>query len=103
MGEAQVLSNLTACASKKGFTLTYTHKLFYICLMRYALEHGERTEKGLRVCLSERDMSKLFSISLRMVTQSLQILSGNGILLRQENNGFPRKPCYTYLLNEFLS
>lgn len=107
MNEAQVLRKLTAYALEKGFTLTYTHKLFYISLLRYALAHGEYTEKGLMVCVSERFMSKAFSISLRMVTQSLQILSENGILLRQDNegnkpNGFP-KTSYTYLVGEFYS
>ena len=101
MNEAQALQNITACAKGKGITLT--QKLFYIHLLRYAEKNGERVDEGLRVCVSEKEMSRAFSISPRMVTKTLRILSENGIILRQDNpeGGFPRKPSYTTLLSEF--
>lgn len=103
MGDAQVLSNLTAYALAHGLHFSYTHKLFYVCLLRYALVYGERTDKGLRVCISAADMGERFSISLRMVTQSLKVFCESGILLRESNEdkGFMRKPSYTYLVKDF--
>lgn len=104
-GETIILQRITSCSNEKDNPLTYTHKLFYLLLLRYALKHGEQQDDGsLRVCISEKYMSETFSIAPRMVTQSLQILSVNGILLRRENEkkGFQRKPSETILLPQFF-
>ncbi len=104
-GDTQILQRITSCAIQNEAPLTYTHKLFYLLLFRYAAEHGEQDEDGsLRVCVSEKFMSETFSISPRMVTQSLRILSENGILLRQDNKekGFHRKPSETILLPSYF-
>jgi hypothetical protein len=104
MGEAQVLAKLTAYALANGYHFTFTHKRFFLSLLEYALSNGEETGDGLRVCLSEADMSVKFSISLRMVIQSLKVFSESGILLRQENDikAFPWKPYYTIIRTNLI-
>lgn len=104
-GETVILQRITACSNEKSNPLTYTHKLFYLLLLRYALKHGEQQDDGsLRVCVSEKFMSETFSIAPRMITKSLKILSENGILLRRNNKvkGFQRKPSETILLPKFF-
>lgn len=106
MSEKQVMERIAAYAQEQGVKLSYTHKLFYLNLLRYAKKHRARTDTGdYYVCLSTRDMSGIFHISFRMVTQSLKILSESGILLRQENKdkAFPREPSITILLKQFFS
>lgn len=97
----EIFERLQSTAGDCNIRLTYTHKLFYIRLLEYAITHGASCLEGLKISLSVNEMSSCLSISKRMVIQSLRVFSDCGILLRYRRNTFPANACVTILKQEF--
>ena len=80
--DMEIMERLQSRASACGIRLTFTHKVFFLRLVDYAISVNDVVGDGLRISLSEDDMAATFAISKRMVTQSLRVLCDCGILLR---------------------
>lgn len=80
--DMEIMERLQSSASACGIRLTFTHKVFFLRLVDYAISVNDVVGDGLRISLSEDDMAATFAISKRMVTQSLRVLCDCGILLR---------------------
>ena len=86
--DLKIMEHLQSRANDYGIRLTFTHKVFFLRLVDYAISVNDVVEDGLRISLSEDDMAATFDISKRMVTQSLRVLCDCGILLRYKGMVF---------------
>lgn len=80
--DLEIMERLQSRANDCGKRMTFTHKIFFLRLVDYAISINDAVRDGLRVSLSEDEMAASFDISKRMVTQSLRVLNDCGILLR---------------------
>lgn len=93
-----ILIKLNNLARQKGVKLTLTHKLFYLKLVKYAIDNGECLPDRYIVEKTERELSEHLGISFRMVTQSLQVLTKCGVIGRiKGERSFPRTPNKTVI------
>ena len=80
--EEIILINLKKIAQQKEINLTYTHKVFFIRLLDYVMKNGEELNDRYITNLTEKEMSEIFGFSLRMITQSIQVLTKIGVIER---------------------
>lgn len=92
-----IMERLQSAAASRGVHLTYTQNLFFLRLLRYAVNHGVSCREGLSVTLTVDEMVEVLEIKKRMVILSLRNLSDCGILLRYEGGTFPRSACDTII------
>lgn len=96
--EEMMLIKLNKIAREKGHKLTYTHKMFYIRLVKFAKENGEERDDCYVVEKTERELSEILDISPRMVSQSFKVLSECNVINRiKGERSFPRKNSKTII------
>lgn len=100
--ENEILSRLTKESNKKGVVLTYTHKLFFLRLLKYAGVAGESLDDGFSLSLSVKELSEVLEIPFRTTVQCLNRLSACGAIQRTEAiKTFPRSPSKTLVCKNF--
>ena len=98
-----ILIKLNKVARQKGVKLTLTHKLFYLKLVKYAVDNGEWLPDRYIIEKPEKELSEILGISFRMVTQSLQVLTKCGVIDRVKGErSFPRTPNKTVIYKELF-
>lgn len=98
-----ILIRLNKIAMQHGVKLTITHKMFYLKLVKYAIENGQCLDDMYIIEKTEKELSKILEISSRMVTQSLQVLIKCGVIDRiKDENNFPRKASKTIIYKEII-
>lgn len=98
-----IFIKLNNIAQQKGVKLTLTNKLFYLKLLKYAIDNGESLDDRYIIEKTEKEMVELFEMPPRTVTQCLQVLTKCGIISRIKGESkFPRKPSKTAIYKEIF-
>ena len=102
--EEIILINLNKIAQQKEINLTYTHKAFFIRLLKYAMENGVESDEGYTIDKTGKELAKLLDTSFRMVTQSIQVLTKIGVIERiKGEKTFPRTSTKTIVYKSIFS
>lgn len=98
-----ILIKLNKIAQQKEVKLTLTHKIFFLKLLKYAIENGDELVGGYSITKTERELSEILGISFRMVTQSIQVLLKCEVIGRiPGEKKFPRSPIKTIVYKSIL-
>lgn len=98
-----LLIELEKISKEKGINLTLTHKKFFIKMLKYAMENGDDVGDAYVIDKAVRQLSEILDTSLRMVIQSLHVLSECGVIERVKGkNTFPRSATKTVISKSIL-
>jgi len=91
--EAEILIRLNEAANNAGVILTYTHKLFFMRLLKYTIDNGC---ENYTVTFSLTNLSKTLNMPTRTLVQCLSRLTACGAIIREPASElfFPNKPYY---------
>lgn len=82
MTDKDILATVKEQVEKNGGKITNTQGMFILDLIDYAIEKGDRTSQGLRIYLTEDDMSSMFGVSKSFVIKAMEVFTTNGIIDR---------------------
>jgi hypothetical protein len=82
MTDREILSAVKKQVEDSGAKITNTQGIFFIELVDYAIQKGERTGEGLRIYLTEDNMVDIFNVSKSFVIKTMALFTRAGIIER---------------------
>lgn len=97
----ELINRLNTVSNQCNIKLTFADKKTFINIIDYAVTHGEYTNEGLRIRISENDLSNIVGFSERTITQTLKKFVTLNVIIRKRGED-KIYPFITIIKNEYI-